>query len=150
MSDLPAAGYAELIGEVELAARVVPARALRRAIRQSRDRGTFRPRAVHDRCWWVRRDDLFRWLTPHELGLSNHEPAELLLIPAPEPEGKGQSPADAWRTLFHGAVDRALDAASREGRLNDATIRRLRRELGPARWQMIRTVLVEENLIDGA
>ena len=150
MSALTAAAYAEAVSQIEPAARVVPGRTLRRAIRQSRDRGTFRPRAVHDCCWWVRRDELFRWLTPPELGLSDREPAELLLIPAPEPDGRGQSPADVWQTLFHAAVDRELDDAARQGRMDDATIRRFRRHVGPARWQMIRTILVEENLIEDA
>jgi hypothetical protein len=148
MNDTSAAAYGTLVAAVEPAARVVPARTLRRAIRQSRDRGTFRPRAVHDRCWWVRRDDLFRWLTPSELGLSDHEPAELLLIPAPEPDGRAWSASEAWRTMFHAAVDREIDAAFREGRVDDETLRRLRREVGAAGWQTIRTVLTEENLVD--
>jgi hypothetical protein len=151
MSDAPdLAEYRAAVAAVEPAARVVPARALRRAIRQSRDRGTFRPRAIHDRCWWVRRDDLFEWLTPGELGLSDNEPAELLLIPSPEPESPAPTYETIWRTLFHAAIDREFDAAVRDGRLTDDTIRSARRQVGPARWQMVRTVLVEERLVDEA
>ena len=144
------AEYRALVTAVEPAARVVPARTLRRAIRQSRDRGTFRPRAVHDRGWWVRRDDLFGWLTPGELGLSDNEPAELLLIPAPEPGAPAPTRQSLWRTLFHAAVDREVETARRDGRLAGDVVRRVRQEFGRARWQMVRTVLFEENLIDDA
>src|SRR5205823_1589842 len=131
MTENPAlAEYRALAAAIEPAARVVPVRALRRAIRQSRDRGTFRPRVVHDRSWWVRRDDLFRWLTPAELGLTDNEPPELLLIPAAGPGSSvPSSHAAVWRTMFHAAVDRELDAARRDGRLDDANIRRVRREV---------------------
>jgi hypothetical protein len=151
MPDAPdLAEYRAVVAAVEPAARVVPARALRRAIRQSRDRGTFRPRAIHDRCWWVRRDDLFEWLTPGELGLSKNEPAELLLIPAPEPGSPTPTYETIWRTLFHAAIDRKVDTAIRDGRLTAEIVRRVRQQVGPARWQIVRTVLVEERLVDEA
>lgn len=151
MTESPAlAEYRALVTAVEPAARVIPVRVLRRAIRQSRDRGTFRPKVVHDRCWWVRRDDLFAWLTPPELGLSANEPPELLLLPTPDARASPASREVVWRTLFHAAVDRELDAARRDGRLDDDTIHGMRHGVGPSRWQMIRTVLAEEHLIDEA
>lgn len=144
----PAMPYRDALATVEPAARVVPTRVLRRVIRRSRDRGTFRPHPVHDRSWWVGRDRLFELLDPHELGLSPTEPAaELLLIPAPPPDTP-PSHTDIWRTLFHAAIDRELDAARRTGRLDGETIRRARRAVGSVRWQTIRMVLREENLID--
>src|SRR3954453_22376151 len=89
-----------VVTRVEPAARLVPVRALRRAIRRSRERAGLGPRAVHDQAWWVRTADLFRTLTPLELGLSPDEPApELLLLPAP---ADGEPPPDhtaLWRTL---------------------------------------------------
>src|SRR5947208_15332638 len=105
MTDSPAvAEYRRLLTAVEPAARLVPPPALRRAIRMSRDLGTFRPHAVHDRCWWVRREALFQLLTPGELDLSPLDPAEvLLLIPDPGPDGPPVGHAAAWRTLFHAA-----------------------------------------------
>jgi hypothetical protein len=151
MADPPdLAEFRAVVAAVEPAARVVPARALRRAIRQSRDRGTFRPRAVHDRCWWVDRDDLFQWLTPGELDLSGDEPDELLLVPEPERGSESLSEAAARRLLYHAAIDRDLRLARAAGRLDDFAVRGTRRAVGPVRWQMIRTVLFEENLIDEA
>ena len=44
---------------IEPAARLVPRRALGRAIRFSQNRGEFSDAAVHDRAWWVDRDRLF-------------------------------------------------------------------------------------------
>jgi hypothetical protein len=148
MTDTPAAAeLGRMLTAVEPAARLVPPRALRRAIRMSRDRGTFRPRAVHDRCWWVRRDELFQLLTPGELDLSPLEPAEvLLLIPAPGPDDPPIGHATAWRTLFHAVVDRELDAA----RGDELTVHRVRTAVGPTRWQAIRSVLTELNLVDAS
>src|SRR4051794_2087441 len=138
MTDSPAvAEYRRLLTAVEPAVRLVPPRALRRAIRMSRDRGTFRPHAVHDRCWWVRRDDLFGLLTPGELDLSPLDPSELLLlVPAPDGDSPVPGHETAWRTVFHAAIDRGLEA----GRLDEATVGGLRTEVGPVRWHALRTV----------
>src|SRR6478672_5504109 len=90
---------------IEPSARLVPVRALRRAIRLSRELVGLPPHAVHDRCLRIPRDQLFQLLTPGEVGLSPDEPApQLLLIPAPEAEVTGQIWNDLWRTLFHAAV----------------------------------------------
>lgn len=150
MTDTPAAAdYRRLLTAVEPAVRLVPARTLRRAIRLSRDRGTFRPHAVHDRCWWVRRDDLFHWITPGELNLSPLDPSdELLLMPAPQTGAPPVTRVAAWRTLFHAAIDRDLDTALRDGRLTVEMIGRARSTVGSIRWHAIRSVLTELNLVD--
>lgn len=130
---------------VEPAARFVPARVLRRAIRLNHDRAAFPPKAVHDSSWWVERDHLFTLLTPLEFGLSETESAnQLLLIPQfdePHPADIGRR---VWRILFHAAVDRQFD----RGLLNASDANQLRRAVGPVRWHVIRQVLTEENLID--
>ncbi|MBO0698506.1 MAG: hypothetical protein J2P46_08935, partial [Zavarzinella sp.] len=103
---------------------------------------------VHDRAWRVRGDDLFRLATPMELGLSPDDAnRELLLLPAPADSEPRPDPTSFARTLFHAAVDREIDRAFADGRLDDAAVRSARRGLGPARWDAIRTVLEEENLI---
>jgi hypothetical protein len=136
-----------LLATLEPAARIVPARALRRAIRLSRDRGTFRPRAIHDRCWWVERDQLFQLLTPAELDLWEAEPlADLLLVP--DSELTAGDSANLQRTLFHAAIDRAIDLAIRNKQLMQAQIVSTREEIGPTHWYCIRLVLEEQHLID--
>jgi len=135
---------------IEPAARLVPVRALRRAIRLSHKRDHFHPHAAHDRCWRVRRDQLFELLTPGELGLSPAEPAaELLLIPTPREEVTQQTWRQLWRTLFHAAVDRAFDDAVRFGRIEPQLLRDVPRTLGPAKWHALEALAKEENLIDG-
>src|SRR5262245_24047072 len=94
---------------VEPAARVVPGRAIRRAIRLTRpsdDRTV-----VHDQVWWVDRDRLFENLTPAELGLTRNQPERLLLIAEPVGPVEPQTWLELWRTLFHAQVDRAFEKA---------------------------------------
>ncbi|HEX3152556.1 MAG TPA: hypothetical protein VHR66_31075 [Gemmataceae bacterium] len=141
--------FQAVLSAVEPAARFVPGRALRRAIRLSRDQGTFRPRAIHDRCWWVNRDQLFQLLTPAELDLSPSEPAaDLLLIPRPQPTSDEASLTALRRVLFHAAIDREFDLALRQRRLTPELIDRVRSEIGPTDWIAIRHVLEEQHLID--
>lgn len=129
---------------VEPAARLVPRRAIRRAIRLKRsdDGGT----VVHGHIWWAERDRLFEILTPAELGLSQNEPDRLLLIA--EPAGPLDPPKwlTLWRALFHANVDRAFDNAMDSGQIDRAAIGRLPGRMGPAPWHMIRRVLEEEGL----
>ena len=90
-------------------------------------------RAVHDRVWRVRGDDLFGLVTPRETGLSPADAdAELLLLPAPADGEARSDPAALWRTLFHAAADREIDRAFADGRLDEAAVQSARRDLGPA------------------
>lgn len=141
-SDLIAISAA--VRSVEPAARLVPRRAIRRAIRLL---GGGNGPAVHDRFRWVDRDRLFQILTPFELGLSPNEPERLLLIAEPAGELGPQTWLELWRALFHSGVDRAFDAALGSGQIDRAAINRLPHEMGPAPWFMIRRVLEEEGLV---
>src|SRR5262245_2041563 len=141
---------ASVVARIEPAARLGPVRALRRAIRRSRERAGGLPRAVHDRAWWVRTEVLFQLVTPMELGLAESESAaELLLLPAPPDSKSVPARTDLWRALFHAAVDREIDRALAYGR-SDALVQSALRDLGRARWHAIRAVLEEENLIDAS
>ena len=93
------------------------AHVLRRAIRLGQDRDDFLERAVHDRSWWINRDDLFRLLTPAELGLANNEPYRLLLLANPDEDDCPRARTNLWRTLFHAEIDRRFDE-----RLSDAGV----------------------------
>jgi hypothetical protein len=133
---------------IEPGGRFVPERALRRAIRLTREQGRFQYRAVHDRAWQINRDQLFALLTPEEFDLSSHEPAtELLLLPYPVAQHDQEAGQQLWRDLFHVAVDRRIDAAFAT-RIEPNILRSWRDLLGPAQWHAIRQVLTEANLID--
>jgi hypothetical protein len=138
-----------LFRRIEPSARLVPIRALRRYIRLSRDTDSPHVRAVHDRSWWVARDQLFQLLLPIELNLSPNEPAaELLLLPAPADGVSNPTPREIWQTLFHAALDREIDRALADGGISPPAIRELRQQIGPAPWHAARAILIEENLID--
>lgn len=137
------------IKEIEPSARFVTIRALRRALRAARDDGQIQPHAIHDRVWRVDREQLFRLLTPGELGLSPAETlTELVLLPAPAANVTRQDWVVLWRALFHAAVDREVDAAISAGRIDGRLISAIATTHGPATWHTIRSVLREENLIN--
>ena len=133
---------------IEPGARLVPLRALRRAIRLSRDRGDFHTAVVHDRCWRVDRNRLFDLVFPSELRLSTTDPVqEFLLIPIPDDPTSSRAKRELSQTLFHAALDREFDRAVTAGRLDPLSLRSFRESVGPAQWHTIRVVLLEENLI---
>ena len=140
-------GICQSAQAIEPNARLVPIRPLRRVIRLGRQEREFQSKAVHHGTWWIDRDQLFQSLTPEELNLNPGEPAQhLLLLPLPEQELTPATWERLWRSLFHD-VRRSLHGYGHAGleessRLPSATL------LGPARWEAIRQVLLEENLID--
>ncbi len=127
--------------------RIVPRRALWRAIRFTDKRHGFRDAVVHDRAYWIDRDQLTQSLSPAELGLGENEPSRLLLIAEPTTTIGPATWLHVWRELFHAAVDREFDAALQSGRIDASKLIRLPRDLGPAAWHAIRGVLEEEHLI---
>src|SRR5262245_3642424 len=136
---------------IEPAVRMVPARALRRVIRHSRDRGDLDTRVVHEHAWWIARDQLFEILTPWELNLSPAEPfTELLLLPEPNEPISGRTLDHLRQALFHAGVDHEIDRAVADRRLTSDRVRAFRQQLGPAQWHEVREVLTAERLIDGA
>jgi hypothetical protein len=137
--------YASAVRAVEPAARLVPRRVIRRAIRLMSD--VDHDSVAHDRVRWVDRDRLFRVLTPAEFGLSQIEPDRLLLVAEPSDFDGRQVWVELWRTLFHAQVDRQFDQAIATGRIDRVVIERLPRQIGPAPWNMILRVLEEEQLV---
>jgi len=130
---------------IEPGARLVPMRALRRAIRLSRDRGDFHTQVVHERCWRIHRNRLFDLVFRSELWLSPSDSAqEFLLIPIPDNPTSSAAKRELSQTLFHAAVDREFDRAVTAGKLSPETFRD---SFGPAQWHSLRTLLLEEKLI---
>ncbi len=138
---------ADVARRIEPAARFLPERSLRRAIRLDRDGAGLEARAVHAFGHWIDRDRLFDLLTPAELGLETKESStQLLLLPSPR-EGLETNLRDLWRHLFHLAIDREIDRALADGRLTDTAIERLRHRLGAAQWHELRGALEAEHLL---
>lgn len=133
------------IVQLEPSARFLPARSLRRVIRFARDRANLEVRVIHDRFWWTSRDELFADLTPAELGLTENEPAELLLLPL---EASHATPREVWRLLFHARIDHAIDRAIATAQISAEELRAWRRSLGETQWYEVRSVLHSERLVD--
>src|SRR4051794_5463942 len=116
-----------LIKAVEPAALLVPARLLRRVIKEHRQVGGLGRPVPRSKGYVIDRDALLRCVAPAELGLaSNAElPAFLFLMIRPEPDRFARyRPDDAlikhWRILFHLRIDHAMQQKLANGALTAA------------------------------
>ena len=94
------------ITAIEPAARIVPARALRRCIRLSRGGDDVGASTPHDLCWRVSRENLAKYITLGELGIDPKDQAgEFVLIPEPTGTDTGVAAQVIRRAIFHALSD---------------------------------------------
>lgn len=146
----------KVVRRTDAGAFLVEPRVIRRVIREIHGFARLSPRIPHsDVC--LTTSARVRQLThPDELGLETFEALAdpVLLISLPEEhENLDQSSEDhlilLWRRLFHGAVDRAVQATMAEGQLSRARVQECIDQIGQVEFDEAHSVLAaEQRLID--
>lgn len=104
------ADLARMIQAVEPAARLLPVRFVRRAIRYHFNL-TANQHLPHEFCFWADRPELLEVLDASQLGGIHDLPRRVLLLPIPEEWTLSTDHllVDFWKRLFHAAIDQAVD-----------------------------------------
>jgi hypothetical protein len=141
-----------LLTAADPAALLLKPRLLRRVIRQHARAGGLLP--PHTQCYVIDSPALLALVGRDDLGLAPDRslPAQVILLPRPEPEDLAAESAGAalvrcWRRLFHARVHLALDRKAADGKLTDADVRRRVERLGRTEFDEIRTVLRQEKTL---
>jgi hypothetical protein len=144
----------QAVAAVDPAALLVPARIVRRVLRQDRGLSDTGMRVPHRKTYFIRREAFAAIVEPGELGLAsfNDLPEQLILLGRPEPEQLAAASRPRvllkyWRLLFHARVHVELDRAIAEDRLNETIVKQRVAQLGAIEFDEIRTVLKQENLL---
>ena len=139
---------------VDPAARVVPGRLVRRAIRRARGLNDSGRNLPHRHGWMLAGDEALAVFGPGPLGLTNGDdiPPLVLLIARPERHtlarlGRDGSLNWAWRRLFHGRLDVAFAALIAQGHLDLGQVHRRIGQIGVDAFEEARAVLHHEGLL---
>ena len=139
---------------VDPAARVVPGRLVRRAIRRARGLLAARLNVPHRHGWILAGAEALAVFGPGPLGLADGDevPPLVLLIARPDRHvlarlGRDESLIWAWRRLFHARLDVAFAALHAQGGLDLARVRERIHRIGPDAFEEARAVLVQEGLL---
>lgn len=143
-----------LLQSAEPAVLLVPARVLRRVIKQHRGIGGVSLLVPHRKTYAIDREPLLERVDRYELGLGTDEPVpeRALLLAKPEPEQLAKLGRDAalvkyWRLLFHAKVDSALTDRVNGGHLDEAAMRVRIAALGSTAFDEIALVLDQERFL---
>ena len=143
-----------ILRDIDPAAVLVDKPVLARVVQQATGLTWAVWRVPHDHCFVVDRFTLFKHVDPDELHLpAEHAlPSPVLLLERPAPDQLA-GPRDEllgryWRLLFHASVHRELERRL-EG-LTAAGLRERVEAIGPAAFEEVRGVLVEDNLLAAA
>ncbi len=130
---------------------LVEPRVTRRVVRELHSFARLSPRIPHTDVQLVAASRVRQLTHPDELGLESFDglPDPVLLIALPEEhETRGRSVQDqmaiVWRRLFHGAVDRAVQAAFSSGRLTRASVQKSIDQIGQVEFDEVHSVLAAE------
>jgi hypothetical protein len=108
-------------------------------------------RVPHSHCFVVDRSTLYKHVEPEELSLPTdyNLPVAVLLLARPTAEQLGGPVKDLlakyWRLLFHAAAHRELDR--RLAGLTPAGLRERIEAMGPAAFEEVRNVLIQDELL---
>lgn len=130
---------------------LVEPRVTRRVVRELHNFARLSPRIPHTDVQLVDASRVRQLTHPDELGLETFEglPDPVLLIALPEEhETRGRSVQDqmaiVWRRLFHGAIDRAVQAALNSGQLTRASVQKSIDRIGQVEFDEVHSVLAAE------
>ena len=144
----------DLLRIADPTAFLVPARIVRRVIRQSSLAGGIGLRVPHRKVFAIGRQELLSIVDSAELDVRDRAdlPDTVILIARPSVESlEGMTSEQVltkyWRLLFHARVHLTLDAAVAEGRLNDEELQERIRQIGASEFEEIRLVLRSEDLL---
>lgn len=130
---------------------LVEPRVTRRVVREMHNFARLSPRIPHTDVQLVEASRVRQLTHPDELGLESFDglPDPVLLIALPEEhETRGRSVQEqmaiVWRRLFHGAVDRAVQAAFKSGQLTRASVQASIDRIGQVEFDEVHSVLAAE------
>jgi len=139
---------------VDAAVFLVPARVLRRVIKQDRQIGGFGLFVPHRKSYVIAREPLLHIVDIHELGVASASelPSHLILLASPEPDRLAQITREQalvkyWRMLFHARLDLAMEQKIADGTLNAAAVRQRIQRLGATEFDEIAFVMRQENYL---
>ena len=139
------------VRQADAGAFLVEARVVRRAIRELHGYARLAARIPHTELQVVRAVDIRRLAHPDELGLESFRnlPDPVTLIALPEENELESLPANElmlriWRQLFHGAVDRAIQANLKSRRLTPSLVQEHIDAIGQVDFDEAHAVLIEE------
>lgn len=142
---------------VEPGAVLVPPRVMEHIIRQVLQLSAVVWTVPHRTSWIVDRTLLFRHVDQGDLALAPDQilPATVLLLSWPPDDELLREPAGTvllktWRQLFHASLHQAVDRAWQDGHLTAPRLREFIDSIGPAAFEEIGTVLVQETFLPGA
>lgn len=139
---------------VEPAAVLVPPRVLENIVKQSWNLSGFYWNVPHRSNFIIDRQTLFRHVDQEELALEPNEllPATVMLIAWPSVDDTPANETAAlllkvWQQVFHASVHLLLENQWSEGKLTQADLRARITEIGPAQFEEIKSVLVQDNCL---
>lgn len=143
-----------LLREVDPAAFLVPARILRRVIKQDRELPGLAFQVPHRKGYTISGERLLRFVEKSELQLSADDelPKRVILIAAPDEQELFHADEPGllgriWRLLFHARVHVALDERLAGGWLTPARVRERIDHVGQVEFDEIQAVLEREQYI---
>jgi hypothetical protein len=132
---------------------LVPARILRRVIKQHRHIDDLL-RVPHRKSYVIGREALLQIVERSELGLDGGAtlPEVVILLPRPEAEQlaamtRPRALVKYWRLLFHARVHVELDRLVAEGKLSSDIVRERIAQIGSIEFDEIRAVLRQEDML---
>lgn len=144
----------QAVAAVDRSALLVPARIVRRVLRQDRQLSETGLKVPHRKTYFLPAAKLAEIVEPAEVGLRSFaDHSELLILLArPEPEQltattRPRALLKYWRLLFHARAHVELERAIAEERLTESIVRERIAALGPVVFDEIRAVLKQENLL---
>jgi hypothetical protein len=139
---------------VDRAALLVPARIVRRVIKQDREILGPGLRVPHRKTYVISRERLLSIVDRDELGLeaTSELPDQLILLARPEAEKlasmtRSRALVKYWRLLFHARIHVALDQQVAAGHLREPAIRERIERIGPTEFAEIATVLRQDDFL---
>ncbi|GIW81148.1 MAG: hypothetical protein KatS3mg105_2955 [Gemmatales bacterium] len=152
-SALTLADLESRVARVEPNAILIPPRILRRLIKYDRDVPGLGIQVPHPSCYCCLRQRLLAVLDPDEIGRTDGELANtVLLLARPSESELATLAADRllrryWRLLFHASIHRALEEQRRIGKLSDSDVQDRLGALGNEAVEEIQAVLRHERLL---
>jgi hypothetical protein len=148
------AQLAKALQAADAAVLLIPARILRRVIKQDRSLTTLGLQVPHPKSYVIGREALLQIADPVELEVEAGRalPEALILIAQPEPVKLAQLPVGEalvkfWRRLFHARVHLALEQSFKEAQVTEAAVRQRIQRVGQAEFNEVRSVLQQENYL---